>query len=237
MKRWVIPDLHGCVKTLRAIVEEQIKPKGDDEIYLLGDYIDRGPDPKGVIDFIMELEEKGFNVFPLRGNHEEYILLALENEQNLKRKFFFFKEQNKLFDEWMRSGGRPTLKSFGVTNVDQIPEKYIEWIKGLKYFYELDQYVLVHAGMNFQRRDPFDDLHAILWSKSFTPEPEKIGDRTIIHGHVPVSLDFLKAIISDPHRKFIPLDTGCYYPDKPGMGTLVALELNSLQLLIQPNVE
>lgn len=237
MKRWVIPDLHGCAKTLRAIVEKQIKPGNDDEIYFLGDYIDRGPDPKGVIDFIMDLQEKGLKVFPLRGNHEEYILLALDNEQSLKKKFFLFKERNKMTDEWMRSGGRSTLTSFGVTHVNQIPKKYVEWIKGLKYFYELDQYVLVHAGMNFQRRDPFDDLHAILWTKSFTPEPEKIEDRVIIHGHVSVSLDFLKAILADPQRKYIPLDTGCYYPDKPGMGKLVALELNSLELLIQPNVE
>ncbi|MBE0637815.1 MAG: serine/threonine protein phosphatase [Bacteroidales bacterium] len=237
MKRWVIPDLHGCVKTLRALVENQIRPQGTDEIYLLGDYIDRGPDPKGVLDFIMGLQEKGLNIYPLRGNHEEYILLALENQQNLKRKFFFFKERNKLFEEWMRSGGYATLKSFGIERVDQIPEKYVEWIRGLKYFYELDQYVLVHAGINFYRKDPFDDLHALLWTSSFTPEPEKIGNRTVIHGHVPVSLEFLKTILSDPNKRYIPLDTGCYHPNKPGMGNLVALELNSLNLLIQPNIE
>lgn len=237
MKRWVIPDLHGCAKTLKALVEKQIVPSKDDEIYLLGDYIDRGPDPKGVIDFLMEMSDAGYTIKPLRGNHEEYILLALDNEKNLKRKFFIFRQRNRLFDEWMRSGGRSTLDSFGVRHVAQIPEKYVEWIRHLEYFYELDDYVLVHAGINFMRKDPFDDKHALLWSRSFSPEPEKIGNRTVIHGHVPVSIDFLKTILDDPAKKYIPLDTGCYYPNREGMGVLVALELGSLELKLQPNVE
>ncbi len=237
MKRWVLPDLHGCAKTLRALVEDKINPSKEDEIYLLGDYIDRGPDPKGVIDFLMEMRDAGYVIKPLRGNHEEYILLALDNEKNLKRKFFFFKERNRLFEEWMRSGGRSTLESFGVRHVNQIPEKYVEWIRNLEYFYELDKYVLVHAGINFTRKDPFDDKHALLWSRSFHPEPEKIGNRTVVHGHVPVSVEFLKTILADPAKKYIPLDTGCYYPDKPGMGVLVGLELDSLELATQPNVE
>ncbi|HPE34018.1 MAG TPA: metallophosphoesterase [Bacteroidales bacterium] len=237
MKRWVIPDLHGCIKTLKALLENQIKPDENDEIYFLGDYIDRGPNPKGVLDYIMNMQDQGVKIFPLIGNHEEYILLALENETQRKRKFFFFKERNKLLDEWVRSGGYTTLHSFGVNSVTEIPEKYIEWIKNLKFFYELDDYVLVHAGLNFYRKDPFEDHHAILWTKSFTPEPEKIHNKTVIHGHVPVSLDFLKAVLADPSKKYIPLDTGCYHPDKPGMGVLVALELGSLDLKIQKNVE
>jgi len=77
----------------------------------------------------------------------------------------------------------------------------------------------------------------LLWSRSFIPEPEKINHKTVVHGHVPVSIDFLKALLSDPGKKYIPLDTGCYYPDKPGMGVLVALELNSLELKTQANIE
>ena len=54
-KRWVIPDVHGCVNTLKALIEEQIKPARYDELYFLGDYIDRGPDSRAVIDFIRNL--------------------------------------------------------------------------------------------------------------------------------------------------------------------------------------
>jgi serine/threonine protein phosphatase 1 len=237
MKSWVIPDLHGCVKTLRKLVEEKIIPEKEDRLYFLGDYIDRGPDPKGVLDFIIGLQDQGYQVKPLRGNHEEYILLALDNQKSLKKKFFFFKERNRLFDEWIRSGGQPTLDSFGVQRVEQIPDKYVHWIRNLEYYYDLENYVLVHAGMNFYRKDPFEDKHALLWSRSFTPEPAKINHKTVIHGHVPVSIDFLKALLSDPAKKYIPLDTGCYYPDKPGMGVLVALELNSLELKTQANIE
>ena len=237
MRQWVIPDLHGCIRTLKAMVENRIQLTKEDEIYFLGDYIDRGPNPKGVLDYIMSLQDQGFKVFPLRGNHEEYILLAVENEKTLGRRYFFWKEKNKYFLEWMRSGGKATLDSFKIKTVDQIPMKYVDWIRGLEYFYELDNYVLVHAGMNFYRKDPYDDLHAILWTRSFTPEPEKIGNKTVIHGHVPVSLDFLQSLLTDPSKKYIPLDTGCYYPGKPGMGSLVALELKTLELLVQPNVE
>lgn len=237
MKQWVIPDLHGCLRTLIGMIEDRIRPTKEDELYFLGDYVDRGPDPKGVLDYIMNLEEQGFKIFPLRGNHEEYILLALENERKLKRRFLFFKERNRLYDEWMSVGGASTMKSFGVNNVNQVPEKYVEWIKRLKYYYILENHILVHAGLNFSRRDPFDDLHSILWASSFTPMPEKVDNKIVIHGHVAVSLEFLQNVLADPSKKYIPLDTGCHHSERSGMGNLVALELNTMELLIQPNIE
>ena len=84
MKRWVIPDIHGCSKTLQALFEQQIRPSKEDEIYFLGDYIDRGPDSKGVIDYVRQLEEDGYKVFPLRGNHEDYCLHAVQAEHERK---------------------------------------------------------------------------------------------------------------------------------------------------------
>ncbi|MFP4471828.1 MAG: metallophosphoesterase [Bacteroidales bacterium] len=237
MKTWVIPDLHGCAKTLRVLVEEKINPGQEDQFYFLGDYLDRGPDPKGVIDFIMHLEAAGFGVRALKGNHEEYLLLAYEKEKERKKQLPFFRGKNHLFREWMHHGGEDTLKSFGVKSVADIPAKYIGWLNNLELFIQTDDYVIVHAGMNFDRRDPFDDQHAILWTMSFTPEPEKIGNRTIIHGHVPVSLEFLKHCLARPERKYIPLDNGCYLPHRSGMGHLVALELESKELVLQRNVE
>ena len=59
-KRWVIPDIHGYVKTATSLVTELIKPMRSDEIYFLGDYVDRGPDSKGVIDFIRSLQKSGY---------------------------------------------------------------------------------------------------------------------------------------------------------------------------------
>ncbi len=97
------------------------------------------------------------------------------------------------------------MKSFGVNNVNQIPEKYVEWIKRLKYYYILENHILVHAGLNFSRRDPFDDLHSILWASSFTPPmPEKVDNKIVIHGHVAVSLEFLQNVLADPSKKIYP---------------------------------
>jgi len=236
-KKWIIPDLHGCIKTLRHLVEEKIKPEKSDIIYFLGDYIDRGTNPKGVLDYVMSLESQGFNVRPLKGNHEEYLLLAIEEEKNLKRKNFFFREKNRLLAEWLDHGGGDTLLSFGVKKINQIPEKYRDWISKLKNYYLEEKYVIVHAGLNFSRKDPFDDVHAMLWARSFEVVPEKIGYRKIIHGHVPVSLEFMKACIETKDHKYLPLDNGCYLPNKPGMGNLVAYEINSSTLLVQPNIE
>ena len=75
-KQWVIPDIHGYLKTLRALIENQIRPSKHDWLYFLGDYIDRGPDSKGVIDYIRKLQDDQYNVRLLRGNHEDYCLHA-----------------------------------------------------------------------------------------------------------------------------------------------------------------
>lgn len=237
MNKWVIPDLHGCEKTLIAVIEDHIQPDKEDLLYFLGDYIDRGPNPKGVLDYIMKLEEEGYQVRPLRGNHEEYVLLARNSVKNQKRKFFFFKPPNRLLEEWIRHGGTYTLNSFGVSDVMQIPEKYIAWLSKLEHFYEEDDFVIVHAGLNFKRRNPLEDTHAMLWAKAFEPAPEKIKNKVVIHGHVPVSFDFLRTTLSNPYRKFIALDNGVYLPHREGMGHLVALELNTMKLVVQRSID
>ncbi len=237
MKKWVIPDLHGCSKTLRVLIEDRIQPSRSDQMYFLGDYIDRGPDPKGVIDYVMNLQSNGYQVFPLKGNHEEYLLLAHQKERELQKQFFLFRKRNRFFDEWMQHGGRDTINSFGVKKITALPDKYLAWISGLNNYLIVDNYVIVHAGFNFEIRDPFEDTHSMLWIRGFTIVPEKINNLKLIHGHVPVSLEFIRNTISNRNHKFIPLDNGCYLPGKPGMGNLTALELNSMELIVQPNIE
>jgi serine/threonine protein phosphatase 1 len=72
-KRWVIPDIHGYLDTLKALIEERIKPARTDELYFLGDYIDRGPDSRGVINYIRSLRQDGYAVTALKGNHEDFL--------------------------------------------------------------------------------------------------------------------------------------------------------------------
>ena len=88
--RWVVPDIHGHIKTLRALIEERIELQKSDSIYFLGDYIDRGPDSKGVIDYIMSLQSFGYDVHCIRGNHEDYCLRAWEEALGLIRHLVSF---------------------------------------------------------------------------------------------------------------------------------------------------
>src|SRR5215218_1348691 len=98
MPRYAISDIHGCCKTFRYMVEEVLHLQASDQLFLLGDYIDRGPDSKGVIDFILELRAKGYRVETLMGNHEFMMLETWEDASYLPL--------------WLRNGGDTTLASF-----------------------------------------------------------------------------------------------------------------------------
>jgi serine/threonine protein phosphatase 1 len=204
-------------------------------LIFLGDYIDRGPDPKSVIDYIMLLQEKEYNIRLIRGNHEDYLLRIFHN-QRIPRKFLGIPFGDHLKKEWFKYGGKKTLASFRVQEAQEIPSKYISWLEKLEYFIEIDQYILVHAGFNFDIEDPFRDKHAMMWIQEFKTDPEKIGNRKIVHGHVPVSLDFIDLTRKSSSFQFIDLDNGVYMPEKSGFGSLVSLELNSLEMVVQPNV-
>jgi serine/threonine protein phosphatase 1 len=236
IKQWVIPDIHGNSKTLKALIEEQLKPSRQDIIYFLGDYIDRGPDSKGVIDYIMKLRRNDYNIRMLRGNHEDYLIRTYDNE-TVRKNILGISFQNNLRKEWFKYGGKETLKSFGVTDVHQIPKEYIEWMRELEYYIALDSFLLVHAGFNFNLEDPFSDFPSMMWVKEFTVDPKKAGYRKVIHGHVPVSLDFIELLRTSKTFNFIDLDNGIYMPEKTGFGNLVALEINAMELYVQVNLD
>ncbi len=139
MRNIAISDIHGCCKTFKALVENHVKLTKEDHLYLLGDYIDRGPDSKGVIDYIFKLKEDGFQVTATKGNHEQMLLRAIDGDTN---------------QPWYQNGARMTLRSFEATHEDNIPTEYIDFIKELKFYIELEDCFLVHAGFNFEREDP-----------------------------------------------------------------------------------
>ncbi len=231
-KTWIIPDIHGCVNTLKQLIENGIQPSKEDELYFLGDYIDRGPDGKGVIDYIMSLQENGYKVDYLIGNHEYYCMNSYEKDQH---RWF---GKSSIQKEWERYGAKTTLASFGVRHPRDIEQKYIDWMKKGKYYIELDNFILVHAGMNFNIQDPFDDTMSMLWVRDFKVDTSKIGGKKIIHGHVPVEHSLIQLFIESEGYDFIALDNGVYYRDqKVGFGNLMALELKNMELVAQPNVD
>ncbi len=84
MSAYIIPDIHGCIKTLRSLVECRLCVTASDSLYFLGDYIDRGPGSAGVIDYIIDLQESGINVGCIKGNHEHMLLNSILSKSDLE---------------------------------------------------------------------------------------------------------------------------------------------------------
>jgi serine/threonine protein phosphatase 1 len=236
VKRWVIPDIHGCVNTVKSLVSDLIRPMRTDEIYFLGDYVDRGPDSKGVIDFIRGMQKEGYNVTPLKGNHEDFMVELYDAEMKSVNAWWH-NFGNRKHSTWLEIGGKPTLTSFDVPHIRDVPIDYIEWMRSLPYYVELENFVLVHAGLNFNIDNPYEDLRSMLWLREYEIKPEKIGGRRIIHGHVPVNMDLITQAIKSRIFKFIDLDNGPYLSGKDGFGNMVALEINSMEMVIQYNMD
>jgi serine/threonine protein phosphatase 1 len=235
-RRWVIPDTHGCVKTVESLFANIIKPTRFDEIWFLGDYIDRGPDSKGVVDFIRNLQKDEYNVTALKGNHED-MAVELFDAGNSKGGGLLNIFSTTKQGAWLGMGGKETLTSFGISHAKEIPPDYIEWMRALPYYTDLEEFVLVHAGLNFKNEDPYEDKLSMLWLRDYEIRPEKIGFRKIIHGHMPVNLELITLTVQNKFYKFIDLDNGIYVTGREGYGNLVALELNSMEIVIQDNLD
>ncbi len=222
--RYAIGDVHCCYRTLRVLVEDVIRPEPTDAIFLLGDYIDRGPDSKGVLDYLIELfDREDIFVSPLLGNHEELCLQAAAGD----------KVAEKI---WYGNGGLATLKSFGVERPEDIPKKYLDFMAAMRRIQVKDDYVLVHAGLDFATDDPIHDTtpEFMLWDRSERVHPQNIGDRTLVCGHTVTPLFEIQKSLA---TSVIRLDNGCYDKGHMGYGSLVALNLNTRELLVQENCE
>ncbi len=219
-RRFVIGDIHGCEKTFRALLDDVLRLQQTDELYLLGDLVDRGPRSKGVLDAILKLRRQGYAVKALHGNHEEMLLRAGESLSYLQL--------------WMTNGGGTTLRSFNADGPDEIPHGYRNYLLTLPYYIMLEDFILVHACLNFDIPDPFTDTEAMLWSRSCEIRKEMIGNRKLICGHTPVSRH---ALLKSLKTSRIMLDNGCVYKGMSGLGSLAALELNSMSIHFQENMD
>ena len=217
---------------MKVLLENVLKVTKDDELFFLGDYIDRGPASKDVIDYLMDLQDKGWNIHCLKGNHEDYCVKAWEEDQ----KFHLFKPG--IQKAWEAVGAKETFSSFGVKRPREIPKKYIDWMKNLDYYYELENYILVHAGLNFRIKNPFEDKHSMIWVRDFKVDFEKTNGRRIIHGHLPEDYSFIDFVIKNPKsHDFIALDNGVFNTNKAGMGNLMAFNPDTNELIAQSNLD
>ncbi len=229
MSRYAITDIHGCAKTFKKILAELNFSKKD-KLYLLGDYIDRGPDSKGVLDQIMELQGSGYEVHCLKGNHEEKILLS-RHDVNQSR-------------NWRTWGGKETLESFGVEKIVEIDNKYLAWMEALPNIIELPDYVLVHAGLNFLVPDPKTDQYAMRWIRNWYQDINLtwLDGRVILHGHTPLNQneieDQLENLLDEDQERaqYLDLDNGCVF-EKEGKNQLCAFNMDTKVLYFLENCE
>ena len=216
---FAISDIHGCFKPFYEMVVNVIKLTKSDQLILLGDYIDRGEQSKEVVDFIIDLIKKGFNVTPLAGNHELMLLDSWNDPEALY--------------QWYMNSGATTLFSLGIQDIVEIDKQYIDFFTGLEFYKEIGKYIFVHAGFNDYTTDPFSDKHTMVWECSPHYENPVLNRRTIIHGHRPKTIEFVRKRISE-NSQVIPIDTGCVYEKEMGYGNLSALEINTMDLISVP---
>jgi serine/threonine protein phosphatase 1 len=212
---FAIGDIHGCYNPFKVLITETIALKKADKLILLGDYIDRGTESREVIDFILDLKAKGYNITPLMGNHEAMLLASYSNSGMLY--------------EWYMNSGETTLQSFGIEDIMDLEKKYLDFFMNLRYFEQSGDFLFVHAGFNDFVSDPFGDTYSMIWESQLSYSHSLLKGKTIVHGHRPKTLEYVKKQIGDK-SSVIPVDTGCVYGREAGYGFLSALDVNKMQL-------
>ncbi|MCC9135714.1 metallophosphoesterase family protein [Pontibacter silvestris] len=222
MARYALTDIHGCAKTFKALVLDQLRLEKEDELYVLGDLVNKGPDSKGVLDFILHLQKQHYQVYCLRGNHDHMLLKAIKKGADAVKLTPTEKEH--------------LLKSFDIKHVEDIPKKYIKFLKKLPFYLKLPDYLLVHAGFDFRQADIFSDTDAMLNIRNYKVDWEKIENKRLLHGHTPTPLHNIKKTASHNDNR-LNLDAGCVYYKNAAYGNLVALDLDTQELFVQPNID
>ena len=219
MNIFAIGDIHGCLNQLVTLQDKIFNypeyNKDEDLLLYLGDYIDRGPSPKDVINHILKLQTEGIKSIFLMGNHEQFMIDFLFNKINNLR-------------NWLMNGADQTFKSYDIevaefikdgfedNNIDKLRDiflskltkEHIYFFNNLKLTYIMDDYLFVHAGINPEKSLSEQNEMDFLWSRS-----DKFFDKNfefekiIVHGHSPE-----KEVVNFPYR--INVDTGSFFSGK-----------------------
>ncbi|MBP1960889.1 metallophosphoesterase family protein [Paenibacillus aceris] len=187
MKRMlVISDIHGELEKFEGLLAAaQYNPERD-QLILLGDYVDRGPNAKGVIERVIALKEAGALV--LKGNHEDLMIKALTTQEE------------RAWKRWAQiNGGDMTLKSYGFTEadfaVDESAETFIKpelqsdilmqhlaFISNLEHYIETDDYIFVHAGVQPGIPVSETDPYTLMWIRGDF-HSGYTGKKIVVFGH------------------------------------------------------
>ncbi|GAB3824928.1 hypothetical protein GCM10028895_33930 [Pontibacter rugosus] len=128
------------------------------------------------------------------------------------------------------------LQSFNIAKVKQLPDKYVAFLHSLPYYFELPDYFLVHAGFDFKQEDIFADRDAMLNIRGYEVDWAELDNKRLLHGHTPTALHAIKKDAAHKNQR-LNLDAGCVYYKNAALGNLVALDLDTQELFIQPNID
>ena len=192
-KSFIVGDVHGCSEMLKRLIDKiEWDPSGDRLIFI-GDYIDRGPDPKGVVDFVLRLKEDSPLVQCLIGNHEQMLLDYLSNVDP---------------QSFIINGGLSTLRSYKAVRQSErdplIPSSHLAFFSSLLPMIELEQYYIVHAGFRPNIRIKDQDLFDMAWIRDGFIYSDYDFGKMVIFGHTPFDSPMIM-------KNKIGIDTGAVY--------------------------
>lgn len=203
---------------------QQIDYTKIDQLFLIGDFIDRGPNSKGVIDHIWHLQKQGYLLTCIKGNHEQMLLNSLQDWEKARH--------------WLYHGGSQTLDSFEAENMQGVPKKYIQWMENLPHYTAFQEYIFVHAGLNFDIPNPFEAEHSMLWIRNWYKNINFnwLGNRIIVHGHTPFKKSNIEEMFTKiDYLQVLDIDAGCCF-DYKGLGHLCAVDLSNRELYFRKRI-
>lgn len=229
MKIFCISDIHGCYKELMALYKKlPIDPKKD-KVVFLGDYIDRGPNSKEVIQQLMDWQTKYPHWVVLFGNHESFLTETLVNNTQMYG--------DQPYDLWMYNGGGTTLDSYLPKNLTPyeratigrlenfIPEEHIKFIATLPRFHEDENYIYVHGGLKPGKTPEETNPYDLIWIRDEFIDSTWDWGKKVIFGHS-VSPDLEPIVMKNK----IGIDTAVC---PPSSNKLTALELPTEKFYFQ----
>ncbi|BBD64856.1 metallophosphoesterase [Nostoc commune NIES-4072] len=215
-RRIVIGDVHGHYEGLMTLLEA-IAPTSDDQIYFLGDLIDRGPHSSQVVNFV-----KRHNYSCLLGNHEQMLLNILTNDRI----------SSPTMQAWLYSGGQATVASYHEAS---IPDDHLDWFKSLPTYLDLGDIWLTHAGVDPSKSVTEQTADQLCWIREEFHSIEKpyFPDKLIIIGHtITFTLPGVSPGKLAQGEGWLDIDTGAYHPRS---GWLTGLDVTN-NLVYQVNI-
>jgi serine/threonine protein phosphatase 1 len=185
---YAIGDIHGRFDKLLALLDKIDIDFESDTVVFLGDYIDRGPNSFEVVDYLVKLKKKYPQIIFLKGNHEDMLENYLSGADRMT---------------YLINGGQQTLDSYlsrpRQPNEPLIPADHLDFYKSLLLYYETDQYIFVHAGLN--KKVPLEEqkLEDLLWIRGKFIQSKYDFGKLVVFGH------------TNPTRRLhgLYLKTGC----------------------------